>query len=834
METTDLVKKYVSFSGFHSVRARILFWGGISLILIAGFIIGYAAFTMRDQAVTSTQNEITGFAASQAGIINAQLEVGLDTTRSFADALAGAKDAGVSLSRKDVTSMLYRIVKENPQFVGMASCWEPNAFDGRDREYVNTESHDATGRFIPYFGRSSTGEIKLEPLVDYETPGLGDWYLIPRQTRMETIVEPYLYPIQGRDVIMTTTDAPVLVNNNFLGVVTADINLEDFQKMADSIDAYDGSARMYIISNGGYVVAATKTPEYIGKKLEETDIGQKDVSHISDSLKSGTGNTLVDSDYIKAVSVFTPGRTNTPWLVYVTVPVEVATRQANSIVFVLLGIGILFILIGLGLLYVTTTRVTRPIRDITEYAQKISRGELSVTTTESSDDEIGVLNQAFTDIGTTFRHFRDEIQNISAAASSGNLNVRGDVGKFQGDYAVIIDGVNDIVDAMAVPLNEAIRLSKQYASGDFDARVNPDLHLVGEFVTFRDALNTIGIDVSKALRAVKGQMEDLASLMDDVTQQIDNITQETIQAQKSIEDVSEGVHHVATIAAAVRNVADKSSHTTRQIHAAMEDLGATASSVGAKMEHVSDLTGNAATLSEKGKEAAGQAESGMQSIIGSSSDIDRMNQDIHVQMQEIGRIVDMISSIAEETNLLALNAAIEAARAGDAGLGFAVVAAEVKELANESQKSAENIAGIISGLQKKSQEMAGAIQKSISEVHNGNIAMNETLTVFNDIVHSISVINTSMNEVAAVSVEQSSSVEEVTSTINEFSDVIEQTTDEAAGLAQASEESSAAVTRISGMVAHVNESMDLIRKNTLQVREAVVRIEDEMKKFRFS
>jgi methyl-accepting chemotaxis protein len=149
----------------------------------------------------------------------------------------------------------------------------------------------------------------------------------------------------------------------------------------------------------------------------------------------------------------------------------------------------------------------------------------------------------------------------------------------------------------------------------------------------------------------------------------------------------------------VNNLADKSGTTTQQILTAMQDLATTVSSVAAKMEHVSALTHTAAELSEKGKQAAGMAESGMQSIMQSSSAIDKMNKEISSQMQEIGRIVDMISSIAEETNLLALNAAIEAARAGDAGLGFAVVAAEVKELANESQKSAENIAGIISGLQ---------------------------------------------------------------------------------------------------------------------------------------
>jgi len=79
------------------------------------------------------------------------------------------------------------------------------------------------------------------------------------------------------------------------------------------------------------------------------------------------------------------------------------------------------------------------------------------------------------------------------------------------------------------------------------------------------------------------------------------------------------------------------------------------------------------------------------------------------------------------------------------------VASEVKELANESQKSSEHIAGIISGLQKKSGAMAAAVGKSLTEIESGNVAVNETLNIFNEIVTSISVINANMSEVAAAS-----------------------------------------------------------------------------------
>lgn len=472
--------------------------------------------------------------------------------------------------------------------------------------------------------------------------------------------------------------------------------------------------------------------------------------------------------------------------------------------------------------------------ELVTLAQQVRDGNLaSQRDRVYSKDEIGILSQAFSDVVQTFQQFRDEIRTLSTAAASGDLKTRGDSRKFQGDYALIIEGVNETVDAMAVPLNEAMTLSKRYASGDFTARMNPDLKLKGEFVTFRDALDTIGKDISQALSEVQVQMKELTAEMIEVSTRVDEVNTETNAAHKSIEDVSEGVGQVASIASAVNDLADKSGMATQQILTAMHDLATTVSSVAAKMEHVSVLTNMAAELSEKGKEAAGLAEKGMHGIMESSSEIDEMNQQISGQMQEINRIVDIISSIAEETNLLALNAAIEAARAGEAGLGFAVVAAEVKELANESQKSAENIALIISDLQKKSGAMAKAVQNSMVEVKSGNNAVDETLAVFNEIVDSIAMINSNMSEVAAASEEQAASVEEVTATVNEFSDMVQQTAKESVGLAAASEESSAAVGQITQMVAQVNESMERIGQTTDKAEQAVTRIKEEMDQFTY-
>ncbi len=582
-------------------------------------------------------------------------------------------------------------------------------------------------------------------------------------------------------------------------------------------------------SENGYMLVIDSKAEAIVHPSKEGEIIELPILEKIISDKTGIFRYSVDNqEWIAAVAY----DKNLDWYIIATSPLSdftgpITTMGATIVIVVIGGLifaGILAILFG--------NSISRRMEELVNCANEVRDGNLSVAIDNVGEtDEIGILKEAFAEVVDTFTRFRDEVSMVSNHAIAGDLKARGDASNFKGDYAVIVDEVNKTVDAMAIPLHEAIRLSGEYANGNFAARVDPSLEFMGEFVTFKDMLNTIGQDVSSALDQVKSEISELLEDIGNIAVNVQTVTDETKYAERSIEDVSAGVGQVAQIAGAVNSLADQSTQSTQQILAAMQDLSVTVQSVTTKIEQVSYLTGDAEQLSSRGKVVAGTAENGMNDILHSSTEIEQMIQDISKQMVEIGRIVDIISSIAEQTNLLALNAAIEAARAGDAGLGFAVVAGEVKELANESQVSAENIASIIHNLQSKTDLITSAVQGSLSEVKNGNEAVSETLSLFNEIVEYISNINQNMNDVAAASQEQAASVEEVTATINEFSEMIGQTNQESVGLAAASEESSGAVHQIVAMVGQVNESMNNIGQNVDKANGSINSVNDAMNRF---
>jgi methyl-accepting chemotaxis protein len=461
---------------------------------------------------------------------------------------------------------------------------------------------------------------------------------------------------------------------------------------------------------------------------------------------------------------------------------------------------------------------TRPIQALTDSAEQLALGNVDDSNTHVGIDEIGQLADSFRHItentkrrisavqkvavgdvnfkiivasekdveGHTLIQLKETIADMATSlqilanhSAEGDLSYRADVTQFQGVYRELIETLNQAFDLIITPLQETMRLSTSYSSGDYSDRFDPNIIVKGDFEPFKAALNQIGINSSDALLKIRSGVHEISA--------------SASQSSDSVEDAASAVTTLAEGQSRVSSLADLNETSLDQALTAMTDLANTVGEVAQRTHAVSDLVSQSSNLAYDGVKRAELARKGMEEIMASFAMISKVVSDTSNQMEEIGGIVDVIAGIAEQTNLLALNAAIEAARAGDAGLGFAVVADEVKALAQESQTSAEHIGSIIGNLQKMSLKMTDGVEKATEAMQSGNNAVYETIAIFHQMAAAITDVNKNMSEVAAASEEQAASVQEITASMSEVRNMVQDTAREATDSAAAAEEISASV-----------------------------------------
>jgi len=359
---------------------------------------------------------VTQMAERYARMVNAELDAAFIPVRTLAQTLAAQKLAG-SADRRLADAALKKVTEANPKVLGIWTTWEPNAFDGLDAKYVNTPGSDATGRYISNWSRGS-GHVLVEPNVEYETEGVGDYYLLARKTKRETIVNPYLYPVGGKPTLITTITVPILIDGRFVGTVGADISLEQIQKLVSEITPFETGYAMLVSNNGAFV--AHPSEERRARQLDTSPAEALVMTALS-STTALSGNVRSEVLGASAIEVVVPiriGETVTPWALAVLAPLDKVLAPAHALreFTVLLG-ALALLALGVAVLLVIR-RITRPLGTISGVATRIATGDLTARLEHRSEDEIGVLADAFRSMRDRLGQVIGEVRDGAAALSS--------------------------------------------------------------------------------------------------------------------------------------------------------------------------------------------------------------------------------------------------------------------------------------------------------------------------------------------------------------------------------------------------------------------------------
>lgn len=346
------------------------------------WILNSQASHMQRELATEYAEEL---AYHEAYKVKGRLDVAMNAARTLSQALAGLRK--VNGNRAMADALLREVLDANPEFLGVWSGWEPNSFDGKDDTYRNTVGHDATGRYVAYWNRGA-GKLMVEALVDYDKPGAGDYYLLPKNNRIETLIEPYPYTVAGKEMLITTVVVPIIQDGQFLGVAGVDIALSDYQAEVSKVHPYEvGYASL--LSNKGIYVGDAKA-ENVGLAINDKELLA--------AITAGTvlGRDVFD-DYLQAdaYQIAVPvivGKATTPWSFRVSVPTERMMAAVIKMRTIAIIIGVISILlVAIILTWCVRTWVLNPVNTARAAALRLAEGDLSVAIDVRGKDEIAQL-----------------------------------------------------------------------------------------------------------------------------------------------------------------------------------------------------------------------------------------------------------------------------------------------------------------------------------------------------------------------------------------------------------------------------------------------------------
>ena len=581
---------------FKSIRTLVATLVGACIVVLVVALVGYATFAnsrsmafvddqTRELLEQNIEQRLDAVASTQAERIQARLTQALDQARNLAslNELMG-EDRGVSLSREELSNVVRDTVAENPDLLDAFIGWEPDAF-GDDSEYTGREDagYGPDGRFMPWWYRTESGDIEVLPLgetMESETlqdSGIreGEYYLCPRETQMPCVIDPAPYDYNGKTLMVTSFNVPVMVDGEFRGSAGVDLSVDFIQGLLREANGslYDGAGEMALIAPRGGITASTGHPEAAGKQadavFDETVVSQLQRAKAGDPVRDASG---------EMIELYWPFRLledSKPWVVMIRLPADVvmagaddlqgdleAQRQADMAG--MIAVGAVIAALGLLVSWLLGGSLSRPLRQLAGRMRDIASGggDLTQRLPVRGRNEIAELATQFNAFADTMndvlldvRDSSDSVRVASSEIASASQDLAGRTDTTASSLQETSASMEELTGTVSNTADSARQASGLATSASQSATRGGQV--VGDVVKTMDEIE-----------AASHQVAEIVTTMDGIAFQTNLLA---LNASVEAARAGEQGRGFAVVASEVRQLATRSAEASREIKSLIDN-----------------------------------------------------------------------------------------------------------------------------------------------------------------------------------------------------------------------------------------------------------------------
>jgi methyl-accepting chemotaxis protein len=635
-----------------SLTAKICVTATTLVVLSLAATSAVIAVRASDAAEESSMRQAHTSAREAAASVQAHIVANLGAVTNLAGAMSGLRAGEEVPSRAQVGTMTQALLKGSSDLIGAAVTFEANALDGKDAEYAGkAPEFDASGRYMPYYTRNTDGTVHVEPIVFPTTPGANDWYDIPKANRKVFFTEPYAYPVNGKDIMMASLVAPILVKGDFRGTASADFQLTHLGEILRGVKVIEGG-NLTLVSNGG-LYASHPDASRTGKKADDLPAAALA------AVRAGTSYEYIDAAGI--VHLLEPMRIHAdiaPWAIQLSFPHSVATAGARRLMGYSLAASLVCAIAAAFAMVIVLRRLTRPLRALGAVMTDLGSGnaDLSARLAVDGRDELALIASGFNDfvakIQQVLLRVRESAGSVATASveiSQGNMDLSARTEQQAGALEETAASMEELTSTVKQNADNAQQANQLALSASDTARRGGAV--VAEVVETMAAIDT-----------ASRKVVDIIGVIDSIAFQTNILA---LNAAVEAARAGEQGRGFAVVASEVRALAHRSAAAAKEIKALIgdasgkvevgsalvRDAGQTMEDVVASVRRVSDIVAEISAASAEQSTGIGQVNQAIVSMDGTTQQNAALVEEAAAAADSLQQQADLLVALVGEFRL---------------------------------------------------------------------------------------------------------------------------------------------------------------------------------------